>query len=114
MAMTDPALADRDLRQRDLVPPARLTKVHAMVIGVGSVGWAEPIVKSVGWLRIGGDHRLVSVGISQATFGDHCVEEPCSVERGLEQRGVTGGDTIFELDREPERYAGPFGWNAGP
>ncbi|CAN5166382.1 hypothetical protein BH11PLA2_BH11PLA2_52990 [soil metagenome] len=38
MAMTDPALTDRDLRQRDLVPPARLAKVHTMVIGVGSVG----------------------------------------------------------------------------
>jgi sulfur carrier protein ThiS adenylyltransferase len=31
-------LADRDIRQRDLVPPERLARSHAMVIGVGAVG----------------------------------------------------------------------------
>jgi molybdopterin-synthase adenylyltransferase len=30
--------ADRDVRQRDLVPPARLAAVHAVVVGVGAVG----------------------------------------------------------------------------
>lgn len=34
----DDPLAGRDARQRDLVPPERLAKVHAMVIGCGSVG----------------------------------------------------------------------------
>ena len=38
MSSPDPVLADRDIRQRDLVPPARLAMVQAMVIGVGSVG----------------------------------------------------------------------------
>ena len=31
-------LSDRDLRQRDLVPPAPLARCHALVIGVGAVG----------------------------------------------------------------------------
>jgi sulfur carrier protein ThiS adenylyltransferase len=31
-------LADRDLRQRDLVPPTALARCHAVVIGVGAVG----------------------------------------------------------------------------
>jgi sulfur carrier protein ThiS adenylyltransferase len=31
-------LANRDLRQRDLVPPARLAACHAVVIGTGSIG----------------------------------------------------------------------------
>ena len=31
-------LANRDVRQRDLVPPERLTRCHAIVIGVGSIG----------------------------------------------------------------------------
>lgn len=31
-------LADRDIRQRDLIPPARLARCHAVVVGVGSVG----------------------------------------------------------------------------
>lgn len=29
---------ERDIRQRDLVPPARLARCHAVVIGVGAVG----------------------------------------------------------------------------
>ena len=31
-------LSDRDLRQRDLVPPAPLARCHALVIGVGAIG----------------------------------------------------------------------------
>ena len=38
MSSCDVNLADRDARQRDLVPPARLARCHAVVIGVGSVG----------------------------------------------------------------------------
>ena len=38
MPWNDPKLADRDIRQRDLVPPERLARCHAIVIGVGSVG----------------------------------------------------------------------------
>jgi molybdopterin/thiamine biosynthesis adenylyltransferase len=38
MTSTDPNLADRDIRQRDLVPPAELARCHAVVIGVGSIG----------------------------------------------------------------------------
>src|SRR5437016_12819548 len=30
--------ANRDLRQRDLVPPDRLSDCHALVIGVGAIG----------------------------------------------------------------------------
>jgi sulfur carrier protein ThiS adenylyltransferase len=36
--MTDGWLADRDLRQRDLVPPQRLGACDALVIGVGAIG----------------------------------------------------------------------------
>src|SRR5688572_9309193 len=35
---TDVNLADRDVRQRDLVPPEKLARCHAVVIGVGAVG----------------------------------------------------------------------------
>ena len=38
MSSSDVNLAERDARQRDLVPPARLAHCHAVVIGVGSVG----------------------------------------------------------------------------
>lgn len=38
--MTDTltSLADRDVRQRELVPPGRLAACHAVVVGVGAVG----------------------------------------------------------------------------
>lgn len=29
---------DRDIRQRDLVPPEKLAQVHALVVGVGAIG----------------------------------------------------------------------------
>ena len=38
MPATDWNPADRDLRQRDLVPPERLARCHAAVIGVGAIG----------------------------------------------------------------------------
>lgn len=33
-------MQDRDLRQRDLVPPAQLAACHALIIGVGAIGHA--------------------------------------------------------------------------
>jgi sulfur carrier protein ThiS adenylyltransferase len=38
MPSTDAKLADRDACQRDLVPPDKLARCHAVVIGVGAVG----------------------------------------------------------------------------
>ena len=38
MPSSKPDLANRDVRQRDLVPPERLARCHAIVIGVGSIG----------------------------------------------------------------------------
>jgi sulfur carrier protein ThiS adenylyltransferase len=38
MPSTDVNLADRDIRQRDLVPPEKIARCHAVVIGVGAVG----------------------------------------------------------------------------
>jgi sulfur carrier protein ThiS adenylyltransferase len=37
-AVPDNGLADRDVRQRSLVPPERLVACHAVVIGVGAIG----------------------------------------------------------------------------
>ena len=31
-------LSDRDVRQRDLIPPQKLEQVHAVIVGVGAVG----------------------------------------------------------------------------
>jgi sulfur carrier protein ThiS adenylyltransferase len=38
MRASDSRLVERDVRQRDLVPPERLAKCHAIVIGVGAIG----------------------------------------------------------------------------
>jgi sulfur carrier protein ThiS adenylyltransferase len=37
-SVTPSSLADRDIRQRDLVPPERLAACQALVIGVGAIG----------------------------------------------------------------------------
>jgi hypothetical protein len=49
---------DRDIRQRDLIPPERLAACHALVIGVGAIGRQVAL-------------QLAAVGISQLTLIDH-------------------------------------------
>lgn len=52
--------ADRDVRQRDLVPPERLATVQAIVIGCGSVGRQVAL-------------QLAALGVSSMTLYDHDV-----------------------------------------
>ena len=35
---TTPSYLNRDIRQRDIVPPQKLARCHALVIGVGAIG----------------------------------------------------------------------------
>src|SRR5476649_1825418 len=49
---------DRDIRQRELVPPARLAQCHAVVIGVGAVGRQVAL-------------QLAAVGVPKMTLIDH-------------------------------------------
>jgi molybdopterin-synthase adenylyltransferase len=58
--LTSPDLSERDLRQRDLVPPEKLSQVHALVIGVGAVG------RQVAW-------QLAATGVEAMTLVDHDV-----------------------------------------
>lgn len=51
-------LSDRDIRQREIVPPAKLAACHAIVIGVGAVGRQIAI-------------QLAAVGIGRMTLIDH-------------------------------------------
>src|SRR5258708_6147128 len=61
---TPPApVSNRDLRQRGLIPPARLTACHAVVIGVGAIGRQVAL-------------QLAAVGIPLLVLYDHdTVEE---------------------------------------
>ena len=54
----DVALLDRDIRQRQIVPPAKLAACHAVIIGVGAVGRQVAI-------------QLAAVGIGRMTLIDH-------------------------------------------
>jgi sulfur carrier protein ThiS adenylyltransferase len=58
MTAPTPSLADRDVRQRDLVPPQKLEACHALVIGVGAIGRQVAL-------------QLASTGIRQLTLVDH-------------------------------------------
>ncbi|MGD0140165.1 MAG: ThiF family adenylyltransferase [Tepidisphaeraceae bacterium] len=52
-----PDLSQRDVRQRDLVPPQKLAECHALVIGVGAVGRQAAL-------------QLAATGISRMTLVD--------------------------------------------
>jgi molybdopterin/thiamine biosynthesis adenylyltransferase len=57
-------LADRDVRQRQIVPPDKLAACHAVVVGVGAVGRQVAV-------------QLAAIGVSHLTLVDHdtvCVE----------------------------------------
>lgn len=58
--MNTPTLdfARRNVRQRELVPPERLARCHAIVIGVGSIGRQVAI-------------QLAAIGIQHMTLYDH-------------------------------------------
>jgi len=51
-------LADRDLRQREIVPPEKLAACHAVVIGVGAIGRQVAV-------------QLAAVGVTRITLVDH-------------------------------------------
>lgn len=53
-----PDLSQRDIRQRDLVPPQKLAACHALVIGVGAVGRQAAL-------------QLSATGIPRMTLVDH-------------------------------------------
>jgi sulfur carrier protein ThiS adenylyltransferase len=55
---TLPSLADRDIRQRQIVPPERLAACHVVVIGVGAVGRQVAV-------------QLSAIGVSHLTLIDH-------------------------------------------
>jgi hypothetical protein len=74
-AATAPTLADRDLRQRDLVPPERLARCHALIIGVGAIGRQVALqlaAMGVPWLTLC-DHD--TVGPENLASQGFCVED---------------------------------------
>lgn len=77
--------ADRDLRQRQIVPPEKLARVHALVVGVGAVGRQVAL-------------QLASMGIPELTLVDHDVVDVVNLapqgyapgELGLHKVQATG------------------------
>jgi NADPH-dependent 2,4-dienoyl-CoA reductase/sulfur reductase-like enzyme len=51
------SILERDVRQRGLVPPARLARCDAVVIGVGPIGWQAAL-------------QLAALGVSRLTLFD--------------------------------------------
>ena len=64
MSSTTPStLAERDSRQRDLIPPDRLAGCHALVIGVGAIGRQVAL-------------QLAAIGMPKMTLFDDDVVGP--------------------------------------
>src|SRR5476649_831028 len=78
--------SDRDIRQRELVPPARLAECHAVVIGVGAVGRQVAL-------------QLAAVGVPSMTLCD-----PDTVEiENLAPQGFWESDLgLFKVDAVSE------------
>lgn len=57
-SLAAPNLSDRDVRQRTLVPPERLTACHAVVVGVGAIGRQVAL-------------QLAALGMPRLTLFDH-------------------------------------------
>lgn len=72
---TDAQVPDRAVRQRDLVPPARLAACHALVIGVGAIGRQVAL-------------QLAAVGVPRLTL---CDDDTVSTEN-LAPQGYGPGD----------------------
>jgi molybdopterin-synthase adenylyltransferase len=58
MSNPSPHLLDRDIRQRDIVPPERLSNCHGLVIGIGAIGRQVAL-------------QLAAVGMPALTLVDH-------------------------------------------
>jgi sulfur carrier protein ThiS adenylyltransferase len=86
-----PDLSLRDIRQRDLVPPAKLSACHTLVIGVGAVGRQLALqLASTGVSRmtlVDDDHvaveNLAPQGYTPADLGQHKVEATASWSRQI-------------------------------
>jgi sulfur carrier protein ThiS adenylyltransferase len=104
MSSTDVGLAGRDVRQRGLVPPERLARCHAVVIGVGAVGRQVALqLAATGVPAMTlydpdtvGPENLAPQGYWEADVGDPKVEAVTRVCRGLLPR--------MELVARPERF----------
>jgi hypothetical protein len=116
--LSDPAEAGRDVRQREIVPPARLAACHAVVVGVGAIGRQVALQLAA----VGGpasdlvDHDLVGVenlapqAYRHADVGAPKVLATADACRSLNpQLRVTARPERFRrsLVREVAAFAGP-------
>jgi sulfur carrier protein ThiS adenylyltransferase len=85
-----PDLSQRDIRQRDLVPPQKLAGCHALVIGVGAVGRQAAL-------------QLAATGISRMTLldDDHVAVENLAPQGYFpDDLGKTKVETTAEMCRK--------------
>jgi hypothetical protein len=65
-------LTDRDLRQRDIIPPDRLAQIRPTVIGVGAIGRQVALqlaAMGVRWLQLIDHDRVEAVNLAPQGFG---------------------------------------------
>ncbi|MBX9583967.1 MAG: ThiF family adenylyltransferase [Gemmataceae bacterium] len=104
MSSTDADFADRDVRQRDLVPRERLARCHAVVVGVGAVGRQVALqLAATGVPAMTlydpdavGVENLAAQGFWEADVGAKKVDAVGKVCSGQLPR--------MELDARPERF----------
>src|SRR5947209_1626777 len=96
--------ADRDIRQRDLVPPGELARCHAVVIGVGAIGRQVALQLAATGVPVMtlydpdtvGPENLAPQGFWETDVGHPKVHAVANVCRRQFPR--------MELDARPERF----------
>ena len=99
-----PLIPDRDLRQRDIVPPQRLAACRATVVGVGAIGRQVVL-------------QLAAIGIPRIQLVDYDIVEPANLacqgyfeaDLGLRKVDATAAlirqiNSQVEIHLEAERF----------
>ena len=114
MGTTDARPAGRDARQRDLVPPERLARCHAVVVGVGSVG--RPVALHLAAMGVPaltlydpdavGVENLATQGFAESEVGEPKVHAAAGACHHLRP--------MLEVHAHPERFrkSAPRAWPA--
>jgi molybdopterin-synthase adenylyltransferase len=107
-------LKDRDLRQRDIVPPERLAQVRATVVGVGAIGRQVALQLSavgVPWMQLIDPETVEAVNIAPQGFfeedlGRHKVDVTLDLCLQINRRGVV--QTVMERFRRSMEIGNAF------
>ncbi len=92
-------MKDRYLRQQDIVPPDRLARCHATVVGVGAIGRQVAIqltAMGIAWLKLIDPDTVEPVNLAPQGYWENDVDQP---------KVHATGNICHEINPQLELYA---------